>query len=88
MSSTSAVAKRRDRCIATILGFKEDYVDEFVDDEISDEFRKVILDSVNDVCSLAITLIDEASVVNELFLEKVEDIINGSFGDDDGFDDG
>jgi hypothetical protein len=77
MSASHIVAKRRDRCLATILSFKEDEVDEYLDRELSNDLRKVILDSVNDVCSLAIDLLDDASIVNETFFERLEDLFNG-----------
>lgn len=78
MSGAEIVAKRRDKCIATILGFKEDEVDDFIDPEISVELRKIILDSINDVCNLAIDLLDESSIVNEEFLDRVDEMINGT----------
>lgn len=77
MSKSQIIAKRRDRAIATILSFKEDEIDYYIDEELSADLRKVILDAVNDVCNLAIDLLDESSIVNELFLDRLDDIING-----------
>ena len=77
MSKSEIVAKRRDRAIATILSFKEDEVDYYIDDELSSDLRKVVLDSINDVCNLAIDLLDESSIVNELFLDRLDEIVNG-----------
>lgn len=78
MSKSMMVAKRRDRCIATILSFKEAEIDDLLQDpELSSDFRKLILDSVNDVCNLAIDLIDDASIVNEIFLDRLDEMLNG-----------
>lgn len=75
------IAKRRDRCLATILSFKEEALDDFLPEEVSDNFRKLVLDSVNDVCNLAIDLLEESTIVNEVFLERIEDIVAGGFDD-------
>lgn len=77
MSAASIVAKRRDRCIATILSFKEDEIDGYIDTELSSDLRKVILDNINDVCNLAVDLLDDASIVNDVFLDKLDEMING-----------
>lgn len=77
MSAASIVAKRRDRCIATILSFKENEIDEYIDTELSGDLRKVILDNINDVCNLAVDLLDDASIVNDVFLDKLDEMING-----------
>ena len=81
MSTADIVAKRRDRAIATILSFKEDEIDHYLDPELSSDLRKVILDAINDVCNLAIDLLDDASMVNEVFFDRLEDILNGDFID-------
>ena len=77
MNKSEIVAKRRDRAIATILSFKEDEVDYYIDNELSADLRKVVLDSINDVCNLAIDLLDESSIVNEIFLDRLDEIVNG-----------
>lgn len=77
MEKPQIVAKKRDRCIATILSFKEEELDVYIPDDLSVEFRKIVLDSVNDVCNLAIDLLEESSVVNELFLDRIDEIVNG-----------
>lgn len=65
------IGKRRDRVIATILGFKEDSCDEYLPDDVSDKLRKVILDQINDVCNYAIDIAEEKTVVNEEFLKRL-----------------
>lgn len=77
-NKSQMVARRRDRCIATILSFKEDEIDNMVDDDdISAEFRELILYEINDVCNLAIDLINDSSIVNEIFMERLDKMVNG-----------
>ncbi len=71
------IAKKRDRAIATLLSFKEEEIDDFIDEDISQELRKLILDLFNDVANIAIELIDESSVINEIFLDRIDEIVNG-----------
>lgn len=70
------LAKRRDRAIAIILSYKERECDGFLPDYISRELRKVILDQVNDICDLAFDLIDDDIVINEEFLNKLDEILD------------
>jgi len=77
MTKAEMLRKRTNRCIAKILGYKEDYIDDDIDEETSDEFRSLILDAINDVSNLAVDLLDDASIMNELFIERMEAVING-----------
>lgn len=76
MSASTIVARRRDRCIASILSFKEDEIDQSIDPHIAAQFRKLILDSINDVCSLAIDLLDESVLLNEIVVDKIDELID------------
>ena len=67
------LAKRRNRAIATILGFKENECDDYLPDDISDDLRLVILDNVNDVVDLAFDLMSEEIAFNELFLQTMRE---------------
>lgn len=71
------LGKRRDRAIATILSFKEKECDQYLPQEISFELRKVILDQINDVIDLAYDLINDDIIINEAFLDKLDEILNG-----------
>lgn len=72
------LAKRRDRMIATILGAKEDICDEYLPQDASSEFRKIILDQVNDYYDLCSDLLrsvqPDSIVINEKFLDKLDEI--------------
>ena len=72
------LGKRRDRAIATILSFKERECDEYLPDHVSYELRKVILDQMNDVIDLAYDLINDDIVINEAFLDKLDEILSNS----------
>jgi len=76
-AKSQLIARKRDRAIATLLSFKEDEVDPFIDNDVSDELRKLVLDLFNDVANIAIDLVDESSVINEIFLDRIEEIVNG-----------
>lgn len=78
MSKSQLVQKRTNRCIAQILGYKEDFIDPYIDEDTADEFRSLILDAINDVNNIAVDIIDDSSIVNEVFIERMEAIINGN----------
>ena len=71
MVQDKVLEKRRDRSIAKILSFKEKKCDEFLPADISAELRKVILDEINDVCDLALSLNAQGEELNQLFLDKM-----------------
>lgn len=75
MDNKTFLGKRRDRAIATILGFKEREVDSFLPEDISFALRKTILDQVNEICDLAFDLMASDSVIfNEEFVNKIDEI--------------
>jgi hypothetical protein len=71
MDNTRLFEKRRNRAIAVILGFKEDYCDSFLPEDVSQDLRKVILDEFNDVCNLAIDLMEEGVIFNQEFFDRI-----------------
>ena len=76
MDEKGLLAKRRNRCIATILGFKEKNCDDYLPIEVSDNLRKVILDQINDLCELVFDIIDEDVMFNEDYFLMLEEIHN------------
>lgn len=70
------LGKRRDRAIAKILSYKEDMCDDYLPEAVSDELRMVILSQINDVCDFAFDLINDDIDINELFLDKLDQILN------------
>jgi hypothetical protein len=70
-----ALARRRNKAISIILRFKEDNLDESLDDETSAAFRTVVLDQINDFHDVCVDLIGASNgVVNEIWLDKIEAI--------------
>jgi len=72
------LSKRRDRMIATILGAKEDICDPYVTRSDANEFRKIILDQVNDYYDLVMDLLrsvqPEGLIINEEYVRKLDEI--------------
>jgi len=72
------LAKRRDRSIAILLGFKERNCDEFLPANVSVELRKQVLDQINDFYELALDLMSsldgDSMILNELYLDKLDKI--------------
>lgn len=72
------LAKRRDRSIAIMLGFKERSCDQYLPLDIRVELRKVILDQINDFYELMLDLmnsVDDGSVtLNRAYLDKIDEI--------------
>lgn len=75
MDAKQFLGRRRDRAIATILGEKERICDSYLPEAVSFEFRKVILDEINNVVDLAFDLIGSGGDFNnEYYLEMLESI--------------
>jgi hypothetical protein len=72
MDNKTFLGKRRDRAIATLLGFKERECDEFLPDEVSQRLRKEILDQFNELCDTAFDLIGSDVGMNQVYLDKIE----------------
>jgi hypothetical protein len=67
------VARRRDKAIAVILGTKEREIDGFLPPQVAIQFRKLILDQINDLVDTCMDMNDSV-VWNELFEKKLSEI--------------
>ena len=78
MSGTKDLLEKRcRRAIAVVLSAKEKEADPHLPAEIQAHLRKVILDQFNDLLTLSMDLLDSLerdSIVNELWLERLEEI--------------
>ena len=70
--------KRRDRAIATILSFKDDYCDNYLPYDVSLKLRKAVLDEINDYydlcCDLFKSIQPEGLVMNQEYLDKLDEV--------------
>jgi hypothetical protein len=82
------LAKRRDRCIAIVLGVKEREIDEFLPPEARSKLRKVVLDQINDLhdaCVEVMRSFDTGdSVINQLWLDKINEMHDVIVGNGNG----
>jgi hypothetical protein len=62
--------KRRNRAIATILTFKDQYCDQYLPDNISSALREEILYQINQLSDIALDLLNEETYYNEIFFER------------------
>ena len=74
MDEKEFLAKRRNRAIATILGYKDRELDQYLPPEVSERFRKEILDQINELCDVAIDLISSSASVNQVYLDRIDEI--------------
>lgn len=75
MDDKTFLGKRRDRAIATLLGFKERECDEYLPDDVSQKLRKEILDQINELCDIAFDLLSSGSIgTNQIYLDKIDEI--------------
>lgn len=72
MDDRAFLAKRRDRAIASFMGFKERQVDRHLPDDVAFALRKEFLDHINELCNLAFDLMDSGS--NEEFISRIDAI--------------
>lgn len=74
----TAISKRRDRVIATLLSEKEDICDKYLPADVSSEFRSIILDELNDLANfcidVAVSLESGGVVFNEEYTKKLDEI--------------
>ena len=85
MDNKAILQNRKNRVIATILGYKETEIDQFLPPEMQVALRKKILDQVNDLTNLALDLITPESVMlNEVYLEKIDQMYERLGDLDDG----
>ena len=72
------IEKRCRRTITAILSAKERDLDEYLPPEVSQSYRKTVLDSVNDfhnfVTDILRSLDDETVTLNEHYLKKIDEI--------------
>jgi hypothetical protein len=69
--------KRCKRSIAIILSVKEREADFYLPNDIAMKLRKVVMDQLNEFCSLASDVLDSATsevVFNSLYLDKLDQI--------------
>lgn len=69
------LGKRRDRAIAIILSYKERECDDYLPERVSQDLRKVILDQINDIVDLAFDMINYDIVLNDEFLDKLDELL-------------
>lgn len=78
MYAKAAIGKRRDRVIASLLSEKEFMCDEFLPAGVAQDFRKVVLDEVNDLADfcidIAVSLESGGVVFNEEYARKLDEI--------------
>lgn len=72
------LAKRRDRCIAIMLGMKERECDEYLPLDVQTKMRKVILDQMNDFFSISLDILNSLDsgevILNQAYLDKLDAI--------------
>lgn len=72
------LARRRDRSIAKVLGYKERECDEFLPVRLRQDLRKVVLDEINDFYDFALDLVNSVDgggvVLNQMYLDKLDEI--------------
>lgn len=66
--------KRRNRAIATILGFKDRECDKYLPADVSDRLRKEVLDEINELVDVAFDLMDSTADLNREYLSRIEQI--------------
>lgn len=74
-----ALAHRRDRSIAIILGVKERECDDYLPSEVSRKLRKAVLDQVNefhDFCLDILRSYDDGSgvILNEDYMDRLDEV--------------
>lgn len=84
MSNQHAVellSRQRDRCLASILSVKDE-CDQHLPKALSVRLRKTVLDEVNALAAFSLRVLgaleSEQASLNEIWLDHIQDILNGS----------
>ena len=76
----AVLAKRRDRTIAILLGFKERECDYYLPSSVKQDLRKLVLDQINDFYELTLDLVNsldnDSVTLNDAYLAKIDEIYN------------
>ena len=79
--ATNLIANRGNRVTASILGWLEGNVYEYLPKEVQRQTREMIMDQVNQYKDLAIDVVkSDTAYMNELWLQKIDEIheaVNG-----------
>jgi hypothetical protein len=74
MDDKTFLGRRRDRAIATLLGYKERECDKYLPQDVSARLRKEILDEINELVDTAFDLIGSSGGWNQIYLDKIDEI--------------
>lgn len=70
--------KRKQATCASLLSFKEDFIDEYLPHDISVKLRKEILDQINNLYESCLDVIESSDgsfvIMNELFKERMDGV--------------
>ena len=70
------LSRRKDRSIATILSYKDEVMDEFLPSDVSFEFRKLVLDQLNDLYDFSLDVLrsveGNSMTINEEYVDRLE----------------
>lgn len=72
MDDKTFLGRRRDRAIATLLGFKEKECDQYLPPDVQARLRKEILDQVNELVDTAFDLL--GSGMNQVYMDRLDEI--------------
>lgn len=82
------IERRRNRAIKAILRTKEGLVDGCVAEADAEALRRVVLEEINDLAEVALTLLssleqrlDDGAVYNQLWFDKLDEIHAATVGD-------
>ena len=78
MDFSEVIAKRRDRALAIILGFKERECDSILPQDVRNKLRKIILDQINDYHEFVMDLLNSTDsntvIFNDAYYERLSEI--------------
>ena len=70
MNEQGLLERRLKRCIASILSAKEKEIDRYIPEEVTNVFRKTILDEINEFYALVVDVLNDE--INQEFLDMLD----------------
>lgn len=87
-TAISMLERRRNKSIAVVLGKKERDLDHFLPRDVSDGFRKVVLDQFNDLHEFTMDVLKSLDTddvtINDYYLDLIEEIHSELVGNNGG----
>jgi len=73
-SNREIIGRRKNRLLASILSYKDEYLNQYLPEDVAACFRDVLMDEINDYHHYVSSFVDESVIHNEALVERIDAI--------------